>query len=248
MLLRLGKEGTVIRIYKTRAIYFETITMSNGRSRKLFQTEMRKVVEFPIYESADAHMSDLPNEDGEAIFSLHDIQNAERWIERQMQAIEAAFRKNLAMGLMGGTAVIKRSRKDDERYSTYESFILSARAGEFMGVIRGAHSYKPKMRRTLKLPSVEVKESQTAAQAWNDGSIEDTADELIMLIRKTAKERGKPLDKAFTDEEINAMYIAERQPFYMITRAIGRQQKTLNSKLQQAALKKHREIMKRPLA
>ena len=209
---------------------------------------MRKVVEFPIYESADAHMSDLPNEDGEAIFSLHDIQNAERWIERQMQAIEAAFRKNLAMGLMGGTAVIKRSRKDDERYSTYESFILSARTGEFMGVIRGAHSYKPKMRRTLKLPSVEVKESQTAAQAWNDGSIEDTADELIMLIRKTAKERGKPLDKAFTDEEINAMYIAERQPFYMITRAIGRQQKTLNSKLQQAALKKHREIMKRPLA
>jgi len=33
--------------------------------------------------------------------------------------------------------------------------------------------------------------------------------EFVMLVRKTARERGKPLDKAFTDEEIVAMYIAE---------------------------------------
>jgi hypothetical protein len=244
----LGKEGTVVRIYKTRVSSFDAVEMPNGRTRKVWSTKTDKVVEFPVYESTKAHMQEIAKYNGRPMFSAGDIEKADAWIEKQMQTIDAAFRKNHVLALMGGTAVIKRSSNDDERYSTFESFIPSARVGEFIGVIRGAHSYKPKMRSTVKLPSVEMKESQTAAQAWNDGSIEDTADELVMLIRKTARERGKPLDKAFTDEEINAMYIAERQPFYMITRAIGRQQKTLNSKLQRAALKKHREIMKRPLA
>ena len=237
MNLMLGKEGTVVRIYKTRVSSFDVVQMPNGRTRKVWNTETDKVVEFPVYESTKAHMQEIAKYNGRPMFSAGDIEKADGWIEKQMRTIDAAFRKNYALGLMGGTALIKRSSKDDERYCSFEGFITGARVGEFIGVIRGAHTYKRRMRAIVKLPSIEVKESQTAAQAWNEGSIEDTADELVMLIRKTARERGKPLDKAFTDEEINAMYIAERQPFYMITRAIGRQQKTLNSKLQRAALK-----------
>jgi len=244
MLLRLGKEGTVIRIYKTRAIYFDTITMSNGRSRKLFQTEMRKVVEFPIYESADAHMSDLPNEDGEAIFSLQDIQNAEKWIERQMQAIDAAFRKNQVMGLMGGTAVIKRSRKDDDTYRSYPDFMPDAKIGEFIGAIRGSHKYEPKMRIKVRLPKVEVVEDKSLAKAWREGRLEDLNDEVVELLVRTADERGKPLDQAFSDEEARAVYITERKLFYLITQQLGYSQSFLEQPIKDELSKIKEELGK----
>jgi len=50
MHLMLGKEGTVVRIYKTRVSSFDAVEMPNGRTRKVWSTKTDKVVEFPVYE------------------------------------------------------------------------------------------------------------------------------------------------------------------------------------------------------
>jgi len=246
MLLRLGGAGTIVRIFKTRCVCFDTVEYK-GRPRKLFQTEMEKLVEFPVYESAEAHMSTIANEDGEPAFSAEDIQRAEEWIEQQMQEIDAAFRKNQNLGLMGGTAVIKRSSKDDQKYCSHDGFISGRKVGEFIGVIRGAHGYKPKMRKKVKMPHVEVGEPDTAAKAWEEGRFEDINNENLIRMRVIAKERGKPLDKAFTEEEVFQFYIAERQAFYMLTRTMKNKQNGLEKACRERAEKKHSELMKQQL-
>lgn len=247
MLLRLGDAGTIVRIFKTRSVCFDTIEYK-GRSRKLFKTEMDKLVEFPVYESAEAHMSNIANEEGEPAFSAEDIQSAEEWIEQQMQEIDAAFRQNQNLGLMGGTAVIKRSNKDDQTYCAHDGFIPGRKVGEFIGVIRGAHEYKPKMRKKVKMPQVKVAEPDTAAKAWEEGRFEDINNENLIRMRVIARERGKPLDKAFTEEEAFQFYIAERQAFYMLTRTMKNKQNGLEKACRERAEKKHAELIKQPLA
>lgn len=249
MQLRLGKDGSTVRIYTSRAAHFITVEVK-GRSRKIFQTETTKLVEFPVYESAEAHMASIPKENGEPMFSAEDIEKAEAWIESQMQEIDAAYRLNQSLGLMGGVPVIKRASSDDQKYCSDPGFIPGRKVGEFLGVIRGAHDYKPKMRKKIKIPQVEVAEPDTAAKAWNEGRFEDIENENIMRIRMIAKERGKPLDEAFTDEEIDQFFIASRQLFYAITRPsyIGKAQNTMNDRLRKPSEKKLRDLMKQPLA
>lgn len=200
----------MLRVYKSRALHFDTVKMANGRYRKLYQTEIDKVVEFPVYESAEAHMTDLQGEVGDALFTREDIKEVEIWIERQMQSIDAAFRKMQAQGLMGGIAVVKRSRKDDDTYGAHPDFIADAKIGEFIGVIRGAQKFEPKMRKKVSVPKIEVSEDTKQAAAWNDGRYSDLANELIIKYRTLAKLRGRSLKKAFTKEEIEGLFTAHR--------------------------------------
>ena len=220
MILKLGNEGTVVRIFKTRSVCYDEIEY-NGKFRKLWRTEMDKLAEFPAYESAESQMSSIQSINGGAMFTAENMANAVDWIENQMQEIDAAFLRNVTQGLMGGAAVIKRGSSDDKEYGTHPDFIPGRKVGEFIGVIRGAHEYKPKMRKKIKLPEIKVDEDKSMAKAWKEGRLEGLCDEVMELIVKTAEERGKPLQEAFTDEEVQAFFYSERKMFYLITLVIG---------------------------
>jgi hypothetical protein len=209
MILKLGNEGTVVRIFKTRSVCYDEIEY-NGKFRKLWKTEMDKLAEFPAYESAESQMSSIPNDNGGAMFTAENIANAENWIEKQMQEIDAAFRRNFSQGLMGGAAVIKRASSDDKEYGTHPDFMPGRKVGEFIGVIRGAREYKPKMRKRIRMPEVEINEGLTVSEAWKDGRLDDLATEIVIRNRILAKDRGGELDKALTEKEKRAIFTAGR--------------------------------------
>ncbi len=242
MIFKLGKEGTVVRIFKTRSVCFDEIEY-NGKTRKLWQTATSKLVEFPTDESAESHMSNILNENGGSMFTSEDIANAEDWIEKQMQEIDAAFRRNFNQGLMGGTAVIKRGSSDAKEYGTHPDFMPGRKLGEFIGVIRGAREYKPKMRRRIRIPEVEINEGLTVSEAWKDGRLDDLATEIIIRNRILARERGRELHEALTEKEKRAVFTAGRILTLFTYNKCKKQQGEMMKHCEPVAKEKLAEIM-----
>lgn len=242
MILKLGKEGTVVRIFKTRSVCCDEIEYK-GKARKLWRTTMEKLLEFPTYESAEFHMSNIPNENGGPMFTAQDIAIAEHWIEKQMQEIDAKFRRNFSQGLMGGSAVIKRGSSDDKEYAAHPDFIPGRKVGEFIGVIRGAREYKPKMRKRIRIPEVEINEGLTVSEAWKHGRLDDLATEIIIRTRILARERGKELHVALTEEEKRAIFTAGRILTLFTYRKCKKQQGEMMEHCEPVAKEKLAEIM-----
>ena len=242
MILRLGREGTVVRIFKTRSAPDGSVE-HNGRTRKLWATKMDKLAEIKVCEPVEAQMSNILDARGERIFNAKDFALVEEWVDQQIREIDAAFRRNQSLGLMGGTAVIKRSSSDDKRYEDDPNFIRGRKVGEFIGVIRDAHPYKPKLRKRIELPEIEINQALTVSKAWREGRLDDLATEILIRYRILAKDRGRKLHEALTEEDKQAIFTAGRVLTLFTYNECKKHQKDMMKRCEPIAKEKLAEIM-----
>ncbi len=254
MYLRLLSNATRIAAYKTICVGNESVNTTRKTGKRLVTfTECFKLAEFPIHEPAALNLA------GPFVINFHKLVNgvskdesrtvepapeqlreAQAWIDKQLRNIDQAYRENLAQGLQGGLPVIKKHMKNDrKKWSHHSGFMEDSKIGEFSGVIRDAIPT-----RNRKAATAMMRDSLTIQQAWKDQRLEEVLDEVVAFVLKKIEDRpkGRNLADALPEKTRDALYIAERQLFYTITKRMGRTQTEYETRAKARAEAKFRAL------
>lgn len=232
MYARLNSEGTEVIVLKTRAVESGKIQGARG-PRKIYTNTTEEVTRWDLQIGPCALQMALMGKDAEAIAS---------WARQQNEAINAAFARNIEAGLAGGKPVIAGTKAHKQAKDIgLEGLDESAKLGEFSGVISGVRSIsgyasasKPKVAGTL------------AEEQENTGPMTPVA--VARGLRKLAQSLIHGLENrvdqgdSITDEEAFAIYEAERQIYYVLTRGLGIRAKELEAARRAAADRRFSEL------
>lgn len=198
--IKLSANAAKVSITQTFSIP-EELELKSGEIVKRFRT---KNLLIGTYDSdVDfSTISDLLPEDASKFHA---------WVRQQKQDIFLAYKKNEARGFVGGYPVIKRKSIDDNVYRDHFGFIENRRVGEFLGVIA-----EPILISQIKKPEIVNKpEVESVATLRRENRFEEVCDKLLYDL--AASHSKNP----FTIDELAAIYTAERQLFYLLTRTLG---------------------------
>ena len=145
----------------------------------------------------------------------------ESWAWDQRRKIQEAYERNLEEGLVGGSPVVV-SDKTKKLYGDHPHYDIEAKVGEFSGVIAGA-------RQRLIKRDIEQHEDAETNESAALRSPEEIAEGLrsagLDLIEAMAERRNETRRTALSEDELLALYKAERVIFYIITRGVDKKQR-----------------------
>jgi len=154
-------------------------------------------------------------------------------IDQQIVEVNEAFANNAKNGIFGGYPVIKKTKKDDEKYANHFGYKPGRKIGEFIGVVEGA-----KFRTTpVSVAAIEKRAvNQEADLSTNksyfvtkkeEGNISEFLTDRIMEICDYMATTQGTANQALTIEEVGALFKAERLLFLLVTQGLGYKQKEL---------------------
>lgn len=201
---RLQEKAEKVIVVTTKSVK-ETLALDDGTRKNIWSSKAITLANQPIEEPIEGIEGLNPKNASEI----------QAWLNDQLNQIDAAHEQNLANGLIGGYPIIKHSKADDSKYASEPGFIPGRKIGEFIGVIAGA---KPR-RNTGTIQPIKTSEG-FVRKMRREGRLSEVTNAIVNeLAEIMAESEGSP-QEAFTEEERAALYVSERQYFYMITRGM----------------------------
>lgn len=213
MQARLNSSAEEVVVRKTVARPTGKIKGVSGRERKIFTNTTKEVLRWRIDESPSGpEYGKMPSDQSWEL---------ESWAWDQRRKIQEAYERNLDEGLVGGNPVVV-SDKTKKLYGDHPHYDRAAKVGEFSGVIAGA-------RQRLVKRDIEKPEDSETNESATLRSPEEIAEGLrsagLDLIDAMAERRNETRRTALSEDELLALYKAERIIFYIITRGVDKKQR-----------------------